>query len=85
MISKDGTEIEVGQQVDIWSSGMLRCHVVEVSEGGLADENGRVQPGHILLQIVIPIKVPRGTEGPVYVVRDAAEKPKDDKVKEFKN
>lgn len=74
MKDKCGTEVCVGQIVDILYEGMLSAHVIEVNEGGLVGGDGRIQPAVILLSVAIPVRLDPGDVAPLYVVRQALAK-----------
>ncbi len=71
MNDKCGKEINVGDIVDVYCSGMLSAFVVEIRNGGLADSSGHIEPALLVLNIAVPLKMNPGQNAQVYIVREA--------------
>lgn len=71
MKDRCGYSMEVGQTADVFIGGVVHGTILEIREGGTANLSGQIQPGYVLMNVVVPLRMKPGDPCPVYVIGDA--------------
>ena len=70
-----GVELRVGQVVHVLMDSIFHAQIVDIRELPTMAGPNRMTPPQVILQIVLPLVADERGTVPVYIVRQAEEKP----------